>query len=141
MHDRREMMVLASMGALIPELAFAADPVIPETTIAARKNAPVISKKVNRLFNLTAGGVQEPNDMQFAPDGKLWVLDQVDPNHVATIDPKTGQVLANVVTECIHGSGITYGDGDWFLTSTKVLSGNPSSYLLYGPAGGHCPSS
>src|SRR3984957_6154214 len=104
--SRRDLMG-ADAGGIIPGAAFATDPVIAEATIAARKTAPVIPKKVNRLFNLTAGGVKEPNDMQFAPDGKLWVLDQVDPNHVATIDPKTGQVLANVVTECIHGSGIT----------------------------------
>ena len=30
-------------------------------------------------------------------------------------------------TESIHGSGITYGDGAWFITSTKVLAGNPST--------------
>ena len=124
--SRRDLMAAAA-GVMIPSAAFATDPVIPEATIAARKNAPVVPKKVNKLYNLTAGGVKEPNDMQFAPDGKLWVLDQVDPNHVATIDPKTGQVLANVVTDCIHGSGITYGDGAWFLTSTKVREGNPST--------------
>ena len=69
----------------------------------------------------------EPNDPQFAPDGKLRVLDQKDPNKVFTIDPANGQVLAGVQTECIHGSGITYGDGAWFLTSTKVLTGKPST--------------
>ena len=107
-------------------VAFAADPVIPAATIAARRNAPVIPKKVNRLFNLRPQ-VMEPNDLQFAPDGKLWVLDQKDPNKVFTIDPANGQVLAGVQTECIHGSGITYGDGAWFLTSTKVLTGKPST--------------
>jgi hypothetical protein len=124
--SRRDLM-LAAAGTMLPTAAFATDPVIPEVTIAARKNAPIVSKKVNRLYNLAAQGVKEPNDMQFGPGGQLWILDQVDPNHVATIDPKTGQVLANVVTECIHGSGITYGDGAWFLTSTKVREGNPST--------------
>ncbi|HEX4176910.1 MAG TPA: hypothetical protein VHY57_00665, partial [Rhizomicrobium sp.] len=85
--SRRDLM-MAAAGIMIPSTAFATDPAIPEATIAARKNAAVVPKKVNRLYNLTAGGVKEPNDMQFASDGKLWVLDQVDPNHVATIDPK-----------------------------------------------------
>ena len=125
--SRRDIMAaMAAAGVLLPGTAFAANPVIPQATIDARKNAPVIAKKVNKLYNLTAAGVKEPNDMQFAPNGQLWILDQVDPNHVATIDPKTGKVLANVVTECIHGSGITYGDDAWFLTSTKVITGNPS---------------
>ena len=65
--------------------------------------------------------------MQFAANGELWILDQKDPNKVFTIDAKTGAVLASVQTESIHGSGITYGDGAWFITSTKVLSGNPST--------------
>jgi hypothetical protein len=122
----RRALMAAAAGAIIPLPAFATDPVIPEATITARKNAPIVPKKVNRLYNL-APTVKEPNDMQFAPNGELWILNQVDPNHVFTIDPKTGQVLADVATECIHGSGITYGDGAWFLTSTKVVSGNPST--------------
>src|SRR5690242_19125444 len=97
--SRRELMVaMTAAGILLPSAAFATDPVIPQTTIDARKNAPVVSKKVNRLYNLTAQGVKEPNDMQFAPTGELWILDQVDPNHVVTIDPKTGKVLASVAT-------------------------------------------
>lgn len=117
---------LAAACALPATPAFAADPVIPAATIAARRNAPVIARKVNRLFNLRPQ-VMEPNDLQFSPDGKLWVLDQKDPNKVFTIDPANGAVLADVQTECIHGSGITYGDGAWFLTSTKVLVGKPST--------------
>jgi hypothetical protein len=125
--SRRDAMAgLAAAGVLVPGTAFATDPVIPAATIAARQSAPVVSKKVNRLYNL-APTVKEPNDMQFAPTGELWVLDQVDPNKVFTIDAKTGAVLASVTTECIHGSGITYGDGAWFLTSTKVRVGNPST--------------
>jgi sugar lactone lactonase YvrE len=73
--------------------------------------------------------------MQFAAGGDLWILDQKDPNKVFTINPKTGAVLASVQTESIHGSGITYGDGAWFITSTKVLSGNPST-LKVDPATG-----
>ena len=130
--SRRTMMgVMAGAGAgmalpAFTRVAIAADPVIPAATIAARRNAPVVPKKVNRLFNLRPQ-VMEPNDLQFSPDGKLWVLDQKDPNKVFTIDPANGQVLAGVQTECIHGSGITYGDGAWFLTSTKVLTGKPST--------------
>ncbi|MBN9588808.1 MAG: hypothetical protein J0G99_07350 [Alphaproteobacteria bacterium] len=130
--SRRAMMgvmAVAGAGMALPaftRVAIAADPVIPAATIAARRNAPVVPKKVNRLFNLRPQ-VMEPNDLQFSPDGKLWVLDQKDPNKVFTIDPANGQVLAGVQTECIHGSGITYGDGAWFLTSTKVLTGKPST--------------
>ena len=121
--------VMAGMGAcaaLIPGTAFAADPEIPAATIAARKNAPIIPKKVNRLYNLKAA-IDQPNDMQFAPNGDLWILDQKDPNKVFTINPATGAVLGSVVTDSIHGSGITYGDGAWFITSTKVLVGKPST--------------
>ena len=127
--SRRTMLTcstLAAGGVLIPRNAFAADPVIPEATIAARKSAPVIAKRVNRLFN-TRPAIMEPNDMQFAPDGDLWILDQVDPNKVFTVNARTGAVLASVETESIHGSGITYGDGAWFITSTKVKTGNPST--------------
>ena len=125
--SRREVMAaMAAAGVVLPGPAFAANPDIPQATLAARKNAPVIAKKVNRLYNLKPA-VDQPNDMQFAPNGELWILDQKDPNKVFTIDPKTGAVLASVVTESIHGSGITYGDGAWFITSTKVLSGNPST--------------
>ncbi len=124
--SRREMMALAAAATACPTLALAADPVIPAATIAARKNAPIIPKTVNRLYNLQPA-VMEPNDMQFAPNGDLWVLDQKDPNKVFTIDARTGAVKTSVQTQSIHGSGITYGDGAWFITSTKVLSGNPST--------------
>jgi hypothetical protein len=125
--SRRDVMAgMAAAGVLIPDFAFAADPAIPAATIAARQNAPVVSKKVNKLYNLRPA-VQEPNDMQFAANGDLWILDQKDPNRVFTINAKTGAVIASVQTESIHGSGITYGDGAWFITSTKVLSGNPST--------------
>jgi hypothetical protein len=127
--SRRTMLTCSAMaagGTLIPQMAFAADPVIPEATIAARKSATVIAKKVNRLFN-TRPAIMEPNDMQFAANGDLWLLDQVDPNKVFTVNAKTGAVLASVETESIHGSGITYGDGAWFITSTKVKTGNPST--------------
>ena len=125
--SRRDAMAgMAVAGIVFSTPAFAANPVIPEATIAARKHAPVIPKKVNKLYNLTPT-VDQPNDMQFAPDGSLWILDQKDPNAVFTIDPKSGKVLSSVVTESIHGSGITYGNNAWFITSTKVVTGNPST--------------
>jgi hypothetical protein len=125
--SRRDAMAgMAAGTVLLSTQAFAANPVIPEATIAARKNAPVIPKKVNKLYNLKAQ-VDQPNDMQFAPNGELWILDQKDPNTVFTIDPKSGKVISSVVTESIHGSGITYGDNAWFITSTKVVTGKPST--------------
>lgn len=124
--SRRKMLVTTGAATLVPASAFAADPVIPAATIAARANAPVIPKTVNRLYNLKAQ-IDQPNDMQFAANGDLWILDQKDPNKVFTINPKTGAVLGSVQTESIHGSGITYGDGAWFITSTKVLVGKPST--------------
>jgi len=124
--SRRKMLVTTGAAALVPASAFAADPVIPASTIAARAHAPVIAKTVNRLYNLKSQ-VDQPNDMQFAANGDLWILDQKDPNKVFTINPKTGAVLGSVQTESIHGSGITYGDGAWFITSTKVLVGKPST--------------
>ena len=124
--SRRKIVAGMALSAALPRCALADDPVIPAATIAARQNAPVISKKVTKIYNLRPA-VMEPNDMQFAPNGDLWILDQKDPNKVFTIDAGTGAVKASVQTESIHGSGITYGDGAWFITSTKVLSGNPST--------------
>ena len=117
---------LATCGLLIPDIAVAANPVIPEATIAARGTAPVIAKKVNRLFN-TKPAIDQPNDLQFAANGDLWILDQKNPNAVFTVDPKSGAVLSSIITESLHGSGITYGDGAWFITSTKVAVGNPAT--------------
>jgi len=135
-YDLSRRAILAGVGALAlaPKAAFANDPFISPEKISERQNAPVIAKRVNKLFNV-APAVKEPNDMQFAPDGKLWLLDQVDPNKVFTVDPKDGKVLGQVQTDSIHGSGITYGDGAWWITSTKVLTGNPST-LKVDPATG-----
>ena len=78
--SRRDVMMgMTAAGVIFPLPALASDPAIPQATMDARKNAPVISKKVNRLYNL-APTVKEPNDMQFGPKGELWILDQVDPN-------------------------------------------------------------
>ena len=50
-------------------------------------DVPVITKRVEKLFKIQ--GCKEPNDLQFAPDGALWVLDQVDPNKVFQVGPRT----------------------------------------------------
>src|SRR6476469_6210771 len=86
--SRRTMLAGTAAGIVMPVSAFAADPVIPAATIEARKTAPVIAKKVNKLYNLKPQ-VDQPNDMQFAANGDLWILDQKDPNKVFTINPKT----------------------------------------------------
>ncbi len=99
--------------------------------------APIIPKKVNRLWN-DAPAMKEPNAMQFTPQGTLLILDQADPNKIFELDPKDGKVLRSVQTECMHGSGITIGDGGaWWITSTKGLaSGGPPVTLKIDPATG-----
>lgn len=124
--SRRQLLATGAACAMLPAEAFAANPVIPEATIAARKNAPIIAKTGNKLFN-TKPAIDQPNDLQFAANGDLWILDQKDPNKVFTVNPKTGAVLSSVETESLHGSGITYGNNAWFITSTKVMTGNPST--------------
>ena len=85
----------------------------------ADTGAPVIAKRVDKLFKIP--GCKEPNDLQFAPDGTLWVLDQVDPNKVFRVRPEDGSVIEQIQTESIHGSGITYGNGALWIGSTKSL--------------------
>jgi len=84
-----------------------------------KEKLPVIPKRVEKLFKTP--GIKEPNDLQFAPDGNLWILDQVDPNKVFKVDPKNGSILEQVQTESMHGSGITLGNGAWWIGSTKTL--------------------
>lgn len=54
-------------------------------------DVPVIGKRVEKLFKIQ--GCKEPNDLQFAPDGTLWVLDQVDPNKVFLVRPEDGSII------------------------------------------------
>ena len=72
-----------------------------------KEKLPVIPKRVEKLFKTP--GIKEPNDLQFAPDGNLWILDQVDPNKVFKVDPRDGSIIDQVQTESMHGSGITFG--------------------------------
>jgi len=84
-----------------------------------REGLTIIPKRVQKVFKTP--GIKEPNDLQFAPDGNLWILDQVDPNKVFKVDPKNGSILDQLQTESMHGSGITYGNGAWWIGSTKTL--------------------
>jgi hypothetical protein len=107
---------------------------IPPEKVAEMNAAPVIPKKVNKLFN-NSPTIKEPNAMQFTPTGTLLILDQVDPNKAFELS-LDGKILRTVQTESIHGSGITIGDGGaWWVTSTKALNGPPVT-LKVDPASG-----
>jgi len=110
---------------------------IPPEKLAEMNAAPVIPKKVNKLWN-DAPTMKEPNAMQFTPTGTLLILDQVDPNKIFELNPADGKILRTVQTECMHGSGITItDDGAWLITSTKGLaSGGPPVTLKVDPKSG-----
>jgi streptogramin lyase len=103
--------------------AVASAPILnPISRVASRvapKDLPVIGKRVERLY--TVAGCRQPNDLQFTSEG-LWILDQVDQpgNKVFLVAPKTGAVVKEIMTESVHGSGISYGDGALWITSTKM---------------------
>ncbi len=87
---------------------------------------PLVSKRLEKVF-LAPGKM--PNGLQAAPDG-LWILDQEDPNKVHKVRYEDGSVLAELQTESIHGSGITYGDGALWIASTyglKTLKVDPKT--------------
>jgi streptogramin lyase len=84
-----------------------------------KESLPIVSKRVEKVFKKPE--IKEPNDLQFAPDGSLWILDQVDPNKVFKVNPSDGSILDQVQTESMHGSGITFGNGAWWIGSTKTL--------------------
>jgi streptogramin lyase len=110
---------------------------IPPEKLAEMNAAPLIPKKVNKLWN-DAPIMKEPNAMQFTPAGTLLILDQVDPNKIFELNPADGKILRTVQTEAMHGSGITIGDdGAWWVTSTKGLaSGGPPVTLKIDPQSG-----
>ena len=84
----------------------------------ADADAPSISRNVEKLFKVS--GSTQPNDLQFVNEG-LWVLDQKDPNKAFLVKPEDGTILRTLQTESIHGSGITYGNGALWITSTKMV--------------------
>ena len=91
---------------------------VAASRIAAAQEVPTIIKRVEKLYKIAAS--REPNDLQFVPEG-LWVLDQVDQptNKALLVDPQDGRVLREILTESLHGSGITYGNGALWIGSTK----------------------
>ena len=84
-----------------------------------QRDLPIITKRVEKLY--TINGCRQPNDLQFTSEG-LWVLDQVDQpgNKVFLVKPDTGAVIKELMTESVHGSGIAYGNGALWITSTKM---------------------
>ena len=106
---------------------------IPEEKVAEMNAAPLIPKKLNKLFN-NSPTIKEPNAMQFTPAGTLLILDQVDANKVFELS-LDGKILRTVQTESMHGSGITIGNGGaWWITSTKGINGSPPVTLKIDPA-------
>src|SRR5262245_20387268 len=101
--------------------AAAAPAVITTSGVAqsGRHELPIITKRVEKLY--TVPGCRQPNDLQFTAEG-LWILDQVDQpgNKAFLVTPQTGVVIKEIMTESIHGSGITYGNGALWITSTKM---------------------
>jgi len=101
--------------ASVPAVA-ATSRVAPSRT---SEDLPLITKRVERLYAVT--GCRQPNDLQFTSEG-LWILDQVDQpgNKVFLVTPETGAVIREIMTDSIHGSGITYGNEALWITSTKM---------------------
>src|SRR5262245_25564586 len=91
---------------------------VPGRLRGSPADLPVTVPRVEKLYKV-AGCIQ-PNDLQFVPDG-LWVLDQVDPNKAFKVRPKDGSIIETIQTESIHGSGITYGHGALWISSTKMI--------------------
>ena len=85
---------------------------------ASDADAPSIVKNVEQRFKIS--GSTQPNDMQFVREG-LWVLDQKDPNKAFLVKPEDGTILRTLQTDAIHGSGITFGNGALWITSTKMV--------------------
>ncbi len=84
---------------------------------AGESGLPLVEKRVERVWRNPR--ITQPNDLHFVPEG-LWVLDQVDPNKAFLVKPEDGTILKELQTESIHGSGITFGAGALWITSTKM---------------------
>ena len=87
--------------------------------VREREDPSIVTKRVEKLY--TVAGCRQPNDLQFTSEG-LWILDQVDQpgNKAFLVKPETGAVIREIMTDSIHGSGITYGSGALWITSTKM---------------------
>lgn len=96
------------------------------TAAADERPLPTISKHVEKVF--PAPG-RMPNALQAVEDG-LWILDQENPNKAHKVRYRDGSVIAEIVTESEHGSGITYGGGALWIASTyglKTLKVDPGT--------------
>lgn len=62
----------------------------------------------------------QPNGLHAANDG-LWYIDQADLK-VYKLDYKTGAVLFEAQTDTEHSSGITFGNGSMWISSTFQLT-------------------
>lgn len=108
--SRRTFLASVAGGLALPTLVRA---------VASDAAAPAIVRKVEKLYKIS--GSTQPNDLQFTNEG-LWVLDQKDPNKAFLVKPEDGAILRTLQTESIHGSGITFGNGALWITSTKMLN-------------------
>src|SRR5215469_5729904 len=79
--SRRNFLAASGSAALVSRLAAA----------GSYYDVPVFAKSVEKAFKIP--GCKEPNDLQFAPDDTLWVLDQVDPNKVFRARPEDGSIV------------------------------------------------
>jgi len=113
-HEIPRRRFLTSMAGATAALSL---PRVPP--LHAADDLPVITKRVEKLY--TVNGCRQPNDLQFTSEG-LWILDQVDQpgNKAFLVKPETGAVIRAIMTDSIHGSGITYGNGALWITSTKM---------------------
>ena len=86
----------------------------------AAQEVPAIVKRVEKLYKVT--GSTQPNDLQFVPEG-LWVLDQLDQptNKAFLVKPENGTVIREILTEALHASGITFGNGALWIGSTNSV--------------------
>ena len=109
-YSRRSFLISTGSLAVASRLAAA--------TKEEKDSLPIVPKRVEKVFKTP--GIKEPNDLQFAPDGNLWILDQVDPNKVFTVNPKDGSIISQVQTESMHGSGLTLGNGAWWIGGERV---------------------
>jgi hypothetical protein len=86
-------------------------------SFAAEPDVPVVTKRVEKRYKVAIS--TQPNDLQFTAEG-LWILDQLDQptNKAILVKPEDGTVLREILTESLHGSGITYGNGALWIGST-----------------------
>src|SRR5688500_1998196 len=103
-HQLNRRLFLASAGALAAgRFANAADVepvfddskptkgvVIPDAKVAEMNAAPLIHKKLTRLYSVLPT-IREPNAMQFTPQGTLLILDQADPNKIFELAANDGR--------------------------------------------------